>query len=199
MKEIPIHITIKSAQKIYEQKMQSPAAKAYIGKYAAGFDDLSELEEELKLTVSECAKDYDDLVPFSDNGNGESKIELCSEGIMKKKNGKIEISYEESELTGMKGATTSLSFDINEPKTVIMQRKGTVSSNMIFEEGIRNNAMYNTGIMPFQICLNTKKVDNRITLENGGNMDIIYKLEINGNLTQANRFNITVTRDDLQN
>ncbi len=198
MKDIPVHITIRSAQKIYEPKNPNAgiAAKAYAGEYASNFNDLSELEEELKLTVEECAKDYDDLLPFSDNGNGESHIEFCTEGVMRKKNSRIEISYKESELTGMEGSTTSLYFSPSEPKNVYMQRKGTVSSNMIFEENSRKSAMYNTGIMPFRICIATKKVDNAVTLENGGTLDIVYRMEINGNLTQANRFNITVKRDD---
>ncbi|MBO5327144.1 MAG: DUF1934 domain-containing protein [Clostridia bacterium] len=43
------------------------------------------------------------------------------------------ISYKESEISGMEGSTTSVSFQKNQPQTLSMLRDGTVKTALLFE------------------------------------------------------------------
>ena len=59
---------------------------------------------------------------------------LLTEGSLEKTEEGWRITYEESELTGMTGTVTT--FDIVGAK-VILSRRGTVNSQMVFEEGLK--------------------------------------------------------------
>ena len=60
-------------------------------------------------------------------------IELVTEGTMELKNGGWDITYEESELTGLAGVTTTFRV---EPGKVTLTRKGALSSTMVFQENV---------------------------------------------------------------
>ena len=60
-------------------------------------------------------------------------IELVTEGVMELCQDGWEISYEESELTGLEGVTTT--FRVEQGR-VILTRSGQLNSHMVFQEGI---------------------------------------------------------------
>lgn len=68
-------------------------------------------------------------------------IELVTEGRLEREGGSYTLSYQESELTGLEGTLTT--FQI-EPERVTLLRVGEYNSQMVFEEGRRHMAMYNT-------------------------------------------------------
>ena len=96
--------------------------------------------------------------------------------------GKYTLSYEETEASGMEGVKTELSFYEKFPKEICLARSGEMSSVMYFNEGKRNISVYNTGIMPFEICIYTRTVDNRLIED--GYLEIIYIIEIKGACAQ---------------
>ncbi len=118
-------------------------------------------------------------------------IELESDGVMRLKDGRLEISYEETELTGMAGSTTAVSFEESAPGLVSMIREGSVNTVLIFEENKRNICAYETEYMPFEICIHTYDVDNRITCD-GGTLSLDYVIEIHGSATERTKFTLEV-------
>ena len=82
-------------------------------------------------------------------------IEINSVGHLIDDTNRIEIAYEETELTGMEGSCTSLSFTKDAPGIVSMLRSGTVSTALVFEAGKRHHCVYKTPVMPFEICVHT--------------------------------------------
>ena len=70
-------------------------------------------------------------------------IELVTEGTMECRNGGWDISYEESELTGLAGVTTTFRV---EPDKVVLTRTGALKSRMVFQQGIPHESLYQ---MPF--------------------------------------------------
>ena len=56
-------------------------------------------------------------------------IELVTEGTMEFRDGGWDICYEESDLTGLKGVTTTFRV---EPDKVILTRQGRLNSQMVF-------------------------------------------------------------------
>lgn len=105
-------------------------------------------------------------------------FEISSDALLTQKDGRVEISYDETELTGMEGSRTAISYDESTPGLLTMVREGTVSTALVFEQGKRHHCVYNTPYMPFQICVHTLSVDNKF--ESEGKIYIDYVIEIRG-------------------
>ena len=73
------------------------------------------------------------------DGIDPDETELMTEGTMELAEDGIVLSYEESELTGMEGTTTT--FEVKGPR-VTLTRSGTVNSQMVFEEGRQHTSLY---------------------------------------------------------
>ena len=105
--------------------------------------------------------------------------------------GKIEIEYEESEITGMDGSTTKLFFDTREPGLVSLLREGSVSSAFVFEAGRRHLCVYNTPYFPIELCVDTKEMQNTLTYD-GGSFHAVYLVEMNGVLAERAEVSISL-------
>ena len=101
-----------------------------------------------------------------------------------------ELTYEESEITGMEGSRTSVIFDLDSPGLVSMIRNGTVSTALVFERGKRHHCVYNTPIMPFEICVRTIKVENDILEQ--GRLRLDYVIEIRGAKAECTKFELDI-------
>ena len=101
-------------------------------------------------------------------------IELVTEGIMELRNGGWDISYEESALTGLEGVTTTFRV---EPGRVMLTRTGKLQSQMIFEEGVPHDSLYQ---MAFGALLMTVKATFVFydIVEDGGTIDLSYNIDI---------------------
>ena len=120
----------------------------------------------------------------------EEEIALNTEGKMNIDGENIEIVYEESEITGMEGSRTSLHFSSDDPGFVSMLRSGNVSTSLVFERGKRHHCIYNTPIMPFEICVRTYKVEN--TLLEDGRLSLDYMIEIRGACAERTKFELQI-------
>lgn len=102
-------------------------------------------------------------------------IELVTEGTLEFRDGGWDICYEESELTGLKGVTTT--FRIEGDK-ITLNRDGGLASQMIFQEGVFHESLYQTEFgfaMMITVCASRVKWD--IT-QAGGVIDLTYAIEI---------------------
>ena len=69
-------------------------------------------------------------------GKGDTNnVELTTTGELNVLPDSYTLKYEESELTGMEGTTTEIT--VSNTGVVSLTRKGTVNSNLVFEEGKR--------------------------------------------------------------
>ena len=101
-------------------------------------------------------------------------IELTTEGTMEKQKEVWEITYEESDLTGLAGTTTA--FRVG-PRGVVLKRTGKLENQMIFMEGRRHESLYQIDIGALMIAVKATKVQSAVN-ENGGTVDIHYQIEI---------------------
>lgn len=101
-------------------------------------------------------------------------IELVTDGTMEFRNGGWDVSYEESALTGLEGATTTFRV---EPGKVTLTRTGTLNSQMVFEEGIPHDSLYQ---MPFGALMLTVKATRVFfdIVSDGGVIDLAYNINI---------------------
>jgi len=101
-------------------------------------------------------------------------IELVTEGTMELVNGGWDISYEESELTGMVGVTTTFRV---EPGKVTLRRTGKLRSEMVFQEGVRHESLYKLDFGALMMTVTAKQVFFDI-VPDGGVIDLVYSIEI---------------------
>ena len=117
-------------------------------------------------------------------------VEIQTEATLTLSDGRAEIAYEESEATGMEGSRTVISFLEEEDGIVSMVREGMVSTNLVFEAGKRYLCVYRTPYMPFEVCVRTFKVDNRLLSERTLALD--YIVEIRGAQAERTKFHVQI-------
>ena len=120
----------------------------------------------------------------------EDVIEMSTEGTLRIADGRVEIAYDESELTGMEGATTCVSFATDAPELVTMMRGGTVTTALVFEPHRRHICVYHTPFMPFEICVYSSRVENRLL--DLGTLDLDYIIELRGAEAERTRFTMKI-------
>lgn len=101
-------------------------------------------------------------------------IELVTEGTMDFREGGWDVSYEESDLTGLTGVTTTFRV---EPGKVILTRRGKLNSQMVFETGVAHDTLYQMEFGALMMRIRAKQVMYDIMPE-GGYIDLAYDIEI---------------------
>ena len=101
-------------------------------------------------------------------------IELVTDGTMEFRDGGWDISYQESDLTGLTGVTTTFRIEAGQ---VTLTRAGGLHSQMIFRQGIPHESLYQMPFGALMICVCAKQVLFDITPE-GGFVDLVYSIEI---------------------
>ena len=101
-------------------------------------------------------------------------IELVTDGTMTFRDGGWDIVYEESELTGLEGVTTTFRV---EPGKVILDRTGKLRSQMVFQEGVAHESLYQ---LPFGALMLTVKATQVYfdIVPDGGVIDLVYDISI---------------------
>lgn len=101
-------------------------------------------------------------------------IQLVTEGTMEFADGGWNICYEESDLTGLAGVTTTFRV---EPGKVILRRTGKLRSEMIFREGISHDSLYQMDFGALLLTVCAKQIEANIS-DRGGVVDLVYSIEI---------------------
>lgn len=107
-------------------------------------------------------------------GQEPDTIELVTEGTMEYRSNGWDISYEESDLTGLEGVTTT--FRIEDGK-IVLKRSGKLNSQMVFQEGLSHDSLYQMEFGALMMTVTGKKVAHDLT-EAGGTVDLVYSIDI---------------------
>lgn len=107
-------------------------------------------------------------------GQDPEVIELVTEGTLEFCEGGWDICYEESDLTGLAGVTTT--FRVEQGK-VILRRSGKLRSEMVFREGVSHDSLYQMEFGALMLTVCAKQIEANIT-QRGGTVDLVYSIEI---------------------
>lgn len=107
-------------------------------------------------------------------GQDPEVIELMTAGTLEFVDGGWDICYEETELTGMAGVTTTFRV---EPGKVILRRTGKLRSQMEFAEGMRHQSLYQMDFGALLLTVCARQISASIG-DAGGTVDLIYDIEI---------------------
>lgn len=101
-------------------------------------------------------------------------IELLTEGTIEFVSGGWDICYEETELTGLAGVTTTFRV---EPGKVKLLRTGALRSEMMFQEGVRHQSLYRMDFGALMLTVCARQISASIS-DRGGVVDLVYDIEI---------------------
>lgn len=125
-------------------------------------------------------------------GEEKQTIQIVTDGTMRIDGDTTYISYEESEISGMEGATTT--FEVKKDH-VILRRTGAVESQMVFEKGRKDVSLYNIGFGAMTIGVQARRLKNELGPD-GGRLEISYGIEIGEEIKGLNSFIIHVRPAD---
>ncbi len=110
----------------------------------------------------------------ADNEDDGEAIEVVTPGKFYKEDDCYYAVYEETEISGMKGTTTTLKID-EEKFTLI--RIGTTNTEMKFKKYVRDLTLYNTPHGALDLTVDTKELKMNVD-HNGGDVFINYDMII---------------------
>ncbi|MBQ7895651.1 MAG: DUF1934 domain-containing protein [Oscillospiraceae bacterium] len=118
----------------------------------------------------------------------EETIEFSTDGVYLFENNVGCLSYYETQVTGMEGTRTSICVS---PNNVVVDREGSVNSQMIFQVGVKNSFVYDTPYGSATMGIDTRRIRHNLD-EDGGELVIDYLVNLNENSVTRNRFHVTV-------
>lgn len=125
-----------------------------------------------------------------DDAAGESdKMSFITEGTLSKVNDEYIVSYQESQITGLDGTTTTLKVGKD---SVTLIRHGNVDAMMLFEVGKTHLTDYDTQYGSVMLGITAKNVNVDMG-DAGGNIKVDYVLEYNRVYGGRNSLNVSVS------
>jgi len=97
-------------------------------------------------------------------------------------------SYMESEMTGLEGTRTT--FRVS-PQMVTLTREGTMTAQMVFEQGKKHLFLYETPDGAMSMGVDTRRLRSGMGAS-GGEMEIEYTIDVDSVVVSENSFIINV-------
>lgn len=101
-------------------------------------------------------------------------IELVTDGTLEYRDGGWDLCYEESALTGLDGVTTTFRV---EPGRIVLERTGKLRSQMIFQEGVCHDSLYQMEFGALLLTVCAERIWAQISPA-GGVIDLIYSIQV---------------------
>ena len=118
------------------------------------------------------------------------ELELVTEGTMVFRDGGWDISYAESELTGLEGVTTTVRVEKDQ---LTLRRTGQLNSEMVFRLGYSHDSLYQ---MPFGALLMTVETTSLFydIVPDGGSIDLCYRVTIENSQAGMIEYHMDIRR-----
>ena len=122
----------------------------------------------------------------------EVQLEFITEGKIYEKDKSLFLVYDESEFSGMPGCTTELECAGDQIK---MSRHGSgvgLDTEIEFRKGKRYTGYYDTPFGAIEMEVLTNDIENNLSAEGSGSVNIDYHISLKGFSEGRNRLNIEV-------
>ena len=123
---------------------------------------------------------------------GEDSMEFITEAKLYKRGDAIYLIYEESEVSGIPGCKTRLKFKGDEFQMKRFGEGAGIGNEIRFVKGKRYTGFYDTPFGAIEMEVLTNKLENNLSEEGQGELDIDYSISLKGLLEGRNRLNITL-------
>lgn len=125
---------------------------------------------------------------------GFDTVEMVTSGILTQNGQEYVLSYLERDMTGFGDTSTTLTV---EKGRVTILRRGAVTTQMIFEQGRKHLAFYDTDEGMFTIGVSASLVRTELSPV-GGDIVMEYDVEIDHNVAGESRVNITIRENQAK-
>ena len=122
----------------------------------------------------------------------DSIMEFVTEAKLYEKGEAMYLIYEESELSGIPGCKTRLKFKGGQVQMKRIGEDGSIGHEIRFEKGKRYSGFYETPFGAIEMEVLTNKLENSLSPNGEGQVDIDYSISIKGLLEGRNKLNITL-------
>lgn len=123
---------------------------------------------------------------------GEDSMEFITEAKLYKRGEALYLIYEESELSGIPGCKTRLKLKGNQVQMKRFGEGAGIGNEIRFEKGKRYTGLYDTPFGAIQMEVLTNEIENTLSEEGKGELDIDYSISLKGLLEGRNQLNITL-------
>lgn len=115
-------------------------------------------------------------------------IELVTEGTLAFRDGGWDICYEETELTGLRGVSTT--FRVEQDR-IVLTRTGKLNSQMVFQKGVKHDSLYQMEFGALLISVCAKQICVQLD-EYGGIVDLSYDIQIEQSAAGEVDYHLTI-------
>lgn len=126
-----------------------------------------------------------------DTSGEDEHIRLITKGTYEECDDLRILRYDESELTGMSGTTTTIEL---RPDAVALIRTGTVLQRQEFRVGKTHAAKYHTPYGTLSLEMHTYAIDDRLR-DGNGSVTLRYDVSVTGVHTRYNELTISSRKD----
>lgn len=127
------------------------------------------------------------------NEQGDEDImEFVTEAKLYKRGEAMYLIYEETELSGVPGCRTRLKCKDNEVQMKRFGEGAGIGHEIRFQRGKRYSGLYDTPFGAIEMEVLTNKLENNLTEEGSGMLDIDYSISLKGLIEGRNQLNITL-------
>ena len=117
---------------------------------------------------------------------GDGELEFITEGRFERKGDALYLIYEESELSGVLGYTTSLKVMGGKVRIKRYAEEGGIQTAIEFEKGGKFTGMFETPFGAVEIEVLTNNVDNQLDPEGSGSIGIDCSVSLKGLIESRN-------------
>lgn len=126
----------------------------------------------------------------SDSSGTIDSMEFYTEGSYYEKHDSKYLRYEETEISGLEGTTTTLKLGSEE---AVLIRNGALSSRMTFRAGCETKNPYHTQYGTFELSLLTQELDINICNSLINSVYLKYRLSIDSGEAYTNEMTIRIS------
>ena len=122
----------------------------------------------------------------------EVRLEFITEGQIYEEGKTLYLEYDESEFSGMPGCRTKLEFSEGQIKMSRLGEGIGVDTEIEFRKGKRYTGYYETPFGAIEMEVLTNEIENTLSIEGKGSVNIDYQISLKGLTEGRNRLNIEV-------
>ena len=122
----------------------------------------------------------------------EVQLEFITEGKIYEKDESLYLVYDESEFSGMPGCKTELEFTGDQIKMSRLGKGVGLDTEIRFSKGKRYTGYYDTPFGAIELEVLTNDIENTLSAEGKGSVNIDYNICLKGLTEGRNKLNIEV-------
>ncbi len=120
----------------------------------------------------------------------QDQMEFITEGKLYQKGEALHLIYDESEISGMPGCKTRLTLKDGIIKMKRVGKNVGIDTEIQFEKGKRYTGYYDTPYGAFEMEVLTNHIENNLSPDGTGTLDIDYDISLKGLMEARNKLNI---------